>query len=313
MGRYKNVKAIILILAGALAAAAGLIFFNKNWPAAEATDFEKCAAAGNPVIAGYLPRCLAKDGKVFTRLPSGSSAGRFPFEPITGEPAFDQAEQIRSRLEQNQDGQFLLPDLETAPLDSAYIQIDPKDGKQKLRFKSANRNIGAGQLELKGETDKAAQTVLASQRVYRKDGTTETLYVGNFIFHHDHRHWHFEDFIEYELYRLDQGELAATTGKMTFCIYDTEPISSGFLTQPEPGVYTDCESGVQGISAGWSDIYEADVPGQELDLTGLADGRYAVLARINPDGLIAESNYKNNATISYINISGDKVIILPQP
>ncbi len=51
----------------------------------------------------------------------------------------------------------------------------------------------------------------------------------------------------------------------------------------------------EGISVGYGDDYAANLEGQYLPLTGLADGRYVLVHRVNGDRRIHETDYANNA------------------
>ena len=62
-----------------------------------------------------------------------------------------------------------------------------------------------------------------------------------------------------------------------------------------PAKYT-CSN--QGISVGWSDVYDASLDCQWIDVTGVAPGQYLLRVTINggPNGahVFAESDYTDN-------------------
>ena len=58
------------------------------------------------------------------------------------------------------------------------------------------------------------------------------------------------------------------------------------------------------------DIYAANTPGQDMDITGLPDGAYALVSRVNPGGVLYKSDVQNNIAITLIELSGDPVIFL---
>lgn len=107
-----------------------------------------------------------------------------------------------------------------------------------------------------------------------------------------HDHYHFDEFARYEL--LDaEDKLVATGHKQAFCLLDT--ISWAWpLELPQ----FDCTN--QGISRGFSDYYEAGLPCQWVDVTGVAPGDYSLRVSLNqprPDHAIAtlnERDYQNN-------------------
>jgi hypothetical protein len=75
---------------------------------------------------------------------------------------------------------------------------------------------------------------------------------------------------------------------------------------PKAGV-TSCDQEIQGISVGWEDIYIAALPGQELDIPDLPDGRYAIRSTVDPDGLLLETDDTNNSTMSFVDVAGDSI------
>lgn len=104
-----------------------------------------------------------------------------------------------------------------------------------------------------------------------------------------HQHWHYEGYAAYELYDANNNPLP-TGFKNGFCVMDLEC--------PTTDMYKfDC--GTMGISAGCTDIYDALLPCQWLDITGLEAGEYTMVCKINwdesPDlnGRL-ESDYSNN-------------------
>ena len=49
-----------------------------------------------------------------------------------------------------------------------------------------------------------------------------------------------------------------------------------------------------GLSAGWQDPYTWALPDQRLDITGLPDGRYRLVATADPNNWFREVDEKNN-------------------
>jgi hypothetical protein len=188
-----------------------------------------------------------------------------------------------------------------------------EDGSRTLRFSTTVLNAGDGPLDLHGTFDDATGTFTTTQRVLQSDGSIAEYEVGRFMFHPDHAHWHFEDFTELEVWTHgsdgDLDELMVSTGKATFCAVDEVPVEPD---APAPA-YLECGSGAQGISAGWSDTYGAELPGQELDITGLEDGRYALRSTVDPAGRLVESDDENNDIIAYVEIAGGDIMQLEGP
>ncbi len=113
------------------------------------------------------------------------------------------------------------------------------------------------------------------------------------VFHYSacHSHFHFDDFAVYEL--RDGDGVVATGHKQAFCLLDT----ISWAWPPEIAQF-DCAN--QGISRGWSDFYESDLPCQWVDVTDVMPGDYDLRLRLNdarPDAafpLLNERDYSNN-------------------
>ena len=231
----------------------------------------------------------------------------------------DNSSVIQDQLAPEIDSGALLPDLTVKPLSDARIVNGP-NGNRTLRFPGTFANIGDGPLELVGQPDEKNGATRATQIVYGKDNEKTERFVGNFVFHETHDHWHFEDFVEFELYNLKNSQeldqKLLSTGKMTFCLHDYAPLPEDFPGKPDRIVYPWCNpksAGTQGISVGWADTYLSDVPGQELDITDLPDGIYAFRSVVDPKNLIAEKNEDNNFSLSFIEISRQGVQIISEP
>ncbi|MDD3498521.1 MAG: lysyl oxidase family protein [Candidatus Moranbacteria bacterium] len=214
--------------------------------------------------------------------------------------------------------ELLLPDLQIEKLKDVYIEIG-SDGKKFLRFPGTFANRGDGPLELEGTRAIDIQKVRAMQNIYKKDKTMEKRFVGDFVFHPDHNHWHFENFVEFGIYALkndsEPDQKLAGTGKLTFCIHDYAPLPENLPGKPDKAVYPWCDNyaDIQGISVGWADTYVAEIPGQEIDITGIPDGKYAFRASIDPENLIMEKVEDNNFSFSLIEISGNNARIISDP
>ena len=208
------------------------------------------------------------------------------------------------------DPDALLPDLKVAPPDELEITIE--NGQRTLRFSTIAINDGIGSLEVIGNSNAEKRITQASQVLHKKDGSVTDRKIGAFIFHPDHKHWHIENFTEFQLWSVNRQnepeELIATTDKMSFCLWDEMHHNADIENSPEerqfPAV---CDSDTQGISPGWSDKYGSSLPGQALSIEGIPDGTYFIRSTINPDRKIVESNYANNSTETLIELNGSSV------
>ena len=212
------------------------------------------------------------------------------------------------------DPNLLLPDLETLEPEQLFVQVSPRDGTRELRFATTVINSGAGPLTMLGTYDPKSASTHAYQLISTRQGTEQSRFAGSFIFHDTHGHWHFEDFTRFELWSYKPGgsldAMLTTTGKLTFCIFDTLPVLDD--ATPDPA-FAGCGNELQGISVGWGDTYEAIVPGQHLNLTNVPDGRYALRSTADPANLLVESNERNNDIVVYVEIIGLALELLNGP
>ena len=104
-----------------------------------------------------------------------------------------------------------------------------------------------------------------------------------------HNHWHYKGYAKYDLFTLD-GQLLPIGFKNGFCVMDLECSDGGTFQYG-------CSN--MGISAHCGDIYGAGLSCQWIDVTGIPDGVYHLVVRVNwdydPDALGRhENNYENN-------------------
>ncbi len=116
---------------------------------------------------------------------------------------------------------------------------------------------------------------------------------GNFEFSACHNHYHFVHYARYKLIDA-QGNPVGTAGrKQAFCLLDLAQYSSTAPSIP-PGQEFTCDN--QGIHMGWSDIYDAGLDCQWLDVTDVPDGDYQLEVEVNPERVFPEKDYSNNIT-----------------
>lgn len=181
-----------------------------------------------------------------------------------------------------------------------------------LRFDGTTGNYGLGVLELRGEIIGAnpANPVPAFQFVYSDDGSSTSYPAGQFDYHPEHGHWHWQFFATYEM-TTEGGAPVGEDNKVTFCIIDITKIKR-FIGpgQPSQPAYTQCGTNVQGISVGWADIYSANLFDQWIVIDGVPDGRYWVSMVANPDLVLRESNTADNRASTLIDIRGSRVRVI---
>jgi glucose/arabinose dehydrogenase len=209
----------------------------------------------------------------------------------------------------------LLPDLQTAPIDSVYLER--RDGHRYLRFSNVLTNRGRGPFEVVTQPDgERADTRASQQRIYQDadrngrfrrgvDRNFRLRSAGSMLFHSDHDHWHFDAFAGFRLEEAETGRVVGSSRKVSFCLVDMPVIEPRPAFAPQEAHYSGCGADrVQGISPGWGDRYGAGVGGQEIEISGLRDGRYRLVSTVDPLNRVVESNELNNAAVLEIELRG---------
>ena len=188
---------------------------------------------------------------------------------------------------------MLLPDLKPWASEELGFVYDWTIQGNDLRLTTAMANIGTGVLELRGgEAHGDTQDVY--QRVYNSDGSFTDVLAGEFVYHPEHEHIHFDDFADFRLREVlpdgRVGDVVAATEKVSFCLLDVEQYDASGPASPH---YLSCED-VQGISVGWADVYDRGLPGQSIEITNILDGEYWLEVVVDPHNRLIESDETNN-------------------
>ena len=211
-----------------------------------------------------------------------------------------------------------LPDLGMAhPKDLKIAKTS--DGRKLLRFSSIVVNVGAGPFEVHGERGARASTMTTQQRIFDSAGgsrdvpTAAIMYFGG----DGHSHWHVQDLEVFELERLDNGQLVGTGAKQGFCSFDHYRYSSSgpayYTRQTSPPACGTLSSNLQafmGLSVGWGDIYNWNLPDQYIDIKGLTSGRYRLWATADAGNWFVESDDSNNFSWIDIQLKSNRVSIV---
>lgn len=207
-----------------------------------------------------------------------------------------------------------LPDLRTLPPSDLRI-VSQAGGRRELRLANTIWNSGQGHLELSGDFNSATSKTRVHQRITTSDGNVVEVFVGEFVWHPGHDHWHFGDFTLYELWSLKTNGgldfVVVSSDKLSYCVIDTDPVDRNNPAFSPLRNYFDCGARQQGLSAGWGDTYKSHLDGQALDITGLPDGYYALVSSVNPEALLREADYHNNRAIVLLEIRGSRLKVVP--
>jgi hypothetical protein len=220
---------------------------------------------------------------------------------------------------------WLLPDLRTLPPSDLNLEVSQGGQRKHLRFTNAVWNSGSGPLELKGSYKPGDETISVFQIVYRLNGATASRLMGEFVYHPEHEHWHWQNFALYQVWSLHPdgtlNQVVASSDKVGFCSRDDGNLQAGQLQPalPERGfgslrpTYGSCHWQLQGISVGWVDIYREQLPDQYVVISDLPQGVYALKSTANPDHQLLEANRDNNAALVYFELGENTFQVLDMP
>lgn len=202
----------------------------------------------------------------------------------------------------------------------------------RLRFTTSVDNIGDGPFLAHAHRDSTAEPRMAVRQAVQSevDGPIPMTFAE--AQHHTpswayyepaaaHEHWHLMGF-EYFQLRTPNGETVATDRKNGFCLGDrytnvdagklphrpgNRDTHTGKLARSLDGYKCghhnpDALDVFFGISVGKGDDYKYRVEFQWLDLTGVASGVYDVVTVANPDRVLLEKNYDNNAASMAVSV-----------
>ena len=189
----------------------------------------------------------------------------------------------------------LLPNMQTVV--PKKLQITNEHQKEILRFSNGIANTGTGNWQMipifpdsPDLTQDAAQQFLdSSGNIVCQKTVSKTQ------FHPAHNHWHMADVAKFSVRQgAPDGPEIGNSVKISFCLIDWYNMDGTSSTSDR--VYFDCERGMQGIQPGWVDQYHQELPGQDIEVTGLPQGVYFLVSETNPAKSYIESNYNDNVS-----------------
>ena len=193
-----------------------------------------------------------------------------------------------------------LPDIEAGPpFDVGTVE---RDGQWYLGFATELRNVGPGALRIRG-TGTGSGTMVAAQLT--EDGTAvlrDQVGTLQYVSTVTHNHWHFLDFIHYELQGVDHPTVLRDQ-KQGFCLAGdpAAPFVTGWCAPNQPTLTTTD----LGLMPGGREVYAPYVEGQEIMISPSTapGGRYLLSARIGPTGVLKETSADNNVASTMIELS----------
>jgi len=204
----------------------------------------------------------------------------------------------------------LVADAPARPLLATYAHPDGTTHLL-LRFDGYVHNQGTGAFEMRASQPVGTEMSSVVQRVYRSDGSflDDASRDPRIIWEpdDDHNHWHLKNAARYSLWNSGKTAEVAPALKVGFCLIDSTRIESH---GPSTRVYTtgannfcgedepERQSIVEGVSAGWRDLYDRTLAFQWVDVTDVQPGVHWLRAEIDPDDVVRESNEVNAATFA---------------
>jgi hypothetical protein len=216
-------------------------------------------------------------------LVASGCASRTPFEDPVGDP--------------------VLPDLvPTPPID---MQMLEQEGKWYISFSSTLVNVGEGDFVLVAKREIRDWRVEQGIRYSTSGGRLVRVRAPVVWGGDGHNHWHIRRVATMRLVAMDERGRTLSGGgradaKIGFCFFDYKrQLDRG----PKRFQYSRLSCGKEddariamGLSIGWGDTYSFNLPGQRIEVTDLADGRYRLFADVDEAGWFREASRANNRT-----------------
>lgn len=199
----------------------------------------------------------------------------------------------------------VLPDLSMAPLSDLLGSITEEGHTQQIFFSASIANLGPGPFMINAVRGDERGGWRVSQRFRERDGsTTELATPADMAWGgHGHDHWHVRIGAAYALYTLPSMRKVRSLEKVGYCFFDQVPydldVDGGRRLPFFPKTGCNGKSTLalnMGLSPGWQDPYTWLLPDQRLDVTGLPDGNYRLVATADPNDWFRETNEGDNSS-----------------
>jgi Lysyl oxidase len=186
-------------------------------------------------------------------------------------------------------------------------------GETVYQFTGALPNIGPGRLEVR-EVTHADATQDVFQRIYdENDQFDHERLIGSFPGADSiaPRHLWLPGIAQYNIRTVldggGVGEIVASHDKTSMAVVDGGAYDTSILGAPSSPHYNSLSAELLGISVGWGDIYGSALPGQWVQVTGLANGQYWLEVVVDPYDQIEEADETNNVARILVDL------VIPEP
>jgi hypothetical protein len=213
-----------------------------------------------------------------------------------------------------------LPDLGMAQIRQLSV-TNPGDGTHALQFTTTVVNVGDTDFRLQATRPNTNSSWTVNELLPDGHGGL-TSYKTNatYVYGGDgHNHWHVHGLATYDLYSRPSMTFVASPYKSGFCFFDVVPYNLSLPNAPASAHYNSKDCGAldatessMGLSIGWGDQYPLTLPGQSINITGLAAGKYRLDVTADAAHVFYEKSTANNTnwinfTLSYT--AGGKAVI----
>lgn len=222
-----------------------------------------------------------------------------------------------------------LPDLGLDSFGFMTVDTTTMPGHNLLRFSSRLINVGSGAFEIRGTRPNTGAAVSVTQRIYDTAGGFRDIpTVATMVYDSadGHNHWHVKNLVSYDLFQMN-GAHVATASKIGFCFNDNSSFNLELPGAPANPVYGPAPNSIcagndpqatsvlMGLSVGWADDYGWSLPGQFVDITGIAAGNYALKGHVDVIHWFTQSNRTNDCAVAnvHINAGGSSINVISTP
>jgi len=205
-------------------------------------------------------------------------------------------------------------------------------GRSFVAFASEVDNQGPGVLKVVGRRDSTATDTMSATQVLLDTNSVATGTVARTVPDAGtmqyspaggHDHWHYLHFEDYNLLSVPDLNFVAPTRKTGFCLVvlnlafncgstDTGLLQIGDPAEAMTGAAPAPDTQAMGLIAPDGpdfngnrerfDIYDPTVEGQDIEITGVPDGRYCLSYVVNPEGRLVEANAANNGASVLVDV-----------
>jgi hypothetical protein len=228
----------------------------------------------------------------------------------------------------------VLPDIDMrAP---SNVQLTTNGGQSFVAFTSRVESRGPGILKLLGQRSDTSQDTMSVTQVLLDGISVDSAKVARtvpdvgrmqFSPAGGHNHWHFLRFEDYMLLSVPDLNFVAPTRKTGFCLVglnvgfgcgsnDTTRLQIGDPAEATVGSGPFPATQAMGLLSGTApgsdfngnrssvDVYQPTVEGQDIEITGIPNGRYCLSFVVNPEDRILETTTADNGASTLIDVGG---------